>query len=62
MKTLLIRENNAKGYSYLQTNGVFDGARVESKTRRGRVIENGKIAPTLTTDNQLLVWKGFKES
>lgn len=56
--SLLIKENNKRGFSELQTNGCFDGARIESKTRRGRVIENGSIAPTITTDNQILVYHG----
>lgn len=43
--------------------GVFDGAYPRSKTRRGRVINNGQICPTLTVQNQevyrLVEYKGY---
>ena len=43
--------NNAttKGYAEVREGEVFDLAFPESKTRRARVIDNGKTAPTLDT-------------
>lgn len=34
--------------------GVFDGGFPSSKTRRGRVIDNGNVCPTITAQNQEL--------
>lgn len=45
---LMVRENTEKGYAEVMPGGVFDGSYLSSKTRRGRAIEGGMIAPTLT--------------
>lgn len=44
-----IRQATKLGYAEVHPGGVFDYAFPNSKTRRGRVIENGSIAPTLET-------------
>lgn len=38
-------------HSTMQSGGVVDLNYPDSQTRRGRVIENGEICPTLTTEN-----------
>lgn len=43
--------SNDRGHSSVQNGGVADLNYPDSKTRRGRVIENGEICPTLTTEN-----------
>lgn len=43
--------SNDRGHSFVQNGGVADLNYPDSKTRRGRVIENGEICPTLTTEN-----------
>lgn len=43
--------SNDRGHRSVQNGGVADLNYPESKTRRGRVIENGEICPTLTTEN-----------
>lgn len=49
--TKKIKVNNAtrKGFIECKVGGVMDIAFPESETRRGRVIENGDISPTLDT-------------
>lgn len=49
-----------QGYIEVEPGGVFDGAYPESTTRRGRVQEGGKVAPTLCTSNELSVYEGVK--
>lgn len=44
-----IREATAKGYAEIRVGGVLNIAFPESETRRGRVIDNGNISPTLDT-------------
>lgn len=44
-----IKANNGKGYYLLEDGGVLDIAYPESKLRRGRVKENGRISGTLAT-------------
>jgi site-specific DNA-cytosine methylase len=46
--TLLVREANKNGYTECEAGGCFSANYMESKTRRGRVIENGNISPTVT--------------
>lgn len=48
---VLIRQNTKDGLIPCKIGGVADLNYPESKTRRGRVIENGEICPTLTTEN-----------
>lgn len=45
---LYVKENTEIGYNYVFSGGVFDGSYPGSKTRRGRVLEHGKIVNTLT--------------
>ena len=50
-KTVLIRQATTSGSVPCKMGGVADLNYPDSKTRRGRVIENGEICPTLTTEN-----------
>ena len=49
MKTIKIKNATKKGYILIHEGGVLDLSFPDSKTRRGRVIENGNICPTLET-------------
>ena len=44
-----IRQATKLGYIEVHPGGVFDYSFPSSKTRRGRVIDNGNITPTLET-------------
>lgn len=57
---LKIRQATKQGYAEVQEGGVFDAAYPESTTRRGRVQEGGRIAPTLCTSNELNVFEGME--
>lgn len=43
-----VKQATKKGYIEVQEGGCFDASYPESKTRRGRVEDNGKITPTIT--------------
>lgn len=47
-----IPQATSKGYIEVGPGGVFDGSYPESKTRRGRVQEGGKVSPTLTAGGE----------
>lgn len=49
MRYIKIRQATKQGYIECPTGGVLNIALPSSTTRRGRVIENGTIAPTLDT-------------
>lgn len=44
-----IKNATKKGYIEVNRGGCFDLSFPDSNTRRGRVLENGKITPTLDT-------------
>ena len=46
-----IRQATDQGFALCEIGGVADLNYTGSQTRRGRVIENGKICPALTTEN-----------
>jgi DNA (cytosine-5)-methyltransferase 1 len=48
---VLIRQATKGGAIPCRIGGVADLSYPDSNTRRGRVIENGEISPTLTTEN-----------
>lgn len=48
-----IKNSTITGYSEVYRGGCFSIAFPDSKTRRGRVIENGTITPTLDTGCQV---------
>lgn len=50
-KSIKIRQATEQGYTLCEIGGAADLDYPTSQTRRGRVIENGKICPTLTTEN-----------
>lgn len=51
-QNLHIPQATSKGYIEVAPGGVFDGSYPESKTRRGRVQEGGKVSPTLTAGGE----------
>lgn len=48
-----IKNATKKGFIEVSRGGCFSIALPNSKTRRGRVIENGKISPTLDTSCEI---------
>lgn len=48
METIKIKQATKSGYIECETNGVADLSYPDSKTRRGRVQETGRICPTTT--------------
>ena len=50
-KAIKINQATEQGFALCEIGGAVDLGYPTSKTRRGRVIENGKICPTLTTEN-----------
>lgn len=53
---LKVREATKKGFSIVEKGGVFNCERWNGKKRRGRVIDNGRICPTLKTKNEIYVF------
>lgn len=49
---LFIKQATKKGYVEISPGGVFDASYPESKTRRGRVQDNGEVSPTLTAGGE----------
>ena len=49
---ILIPQATKKGYIEMELPGVCDLSYPNSKTRRGRVQEGGKVSPTLTASSQ----------
>ena len=58
-KVVLIRQATKDGAIPCKVGGVVDLNYPDSKTRRGRVIENGDVSPTLTTENMPSVLENF---
>lgn len=52
---VLVRQATKCGSIECEVGGCFDASYPESKTRRGRVQDNGNISPTLTAQNQEIV-------
>lgn len=52
---ILIKQATKSGSIELEVGGCFDASYPESKTRRGRVQDNGNTCPTLTAQNQEIV-------
>lgn len=50
---LRIQQATKQGYIKVNPYGVFDASYPNSKTRRGRVQDNGKVSPTLLCSNLL---------
>ena len=57
---LLIPQATKKGYIEMDLPGVCDLSYPNSKTRRGRVQENGKVSPTLTASSQDICYIEYK--
>lgn len=51
VKMIKVRQATKEGFVLCELGGVVDLDYPSSETRRGRVIENGQISPTLTTEN-----------
>lgn len=49
MKKIRVKNQTSKGFLEISEGGVLDLAAPGSKTRRGRVQDNGEVAPTLDT-------------
>ena len=58
--TIKIRVANKKGYQECEVGGVFDYNQSTSKTRRGRVIERGKVSGTIMATEDKAVYEGGK--
>ena len=52
METVRIKQATSQGYIECEVGGVADLSFPESKTRRGRVQENGQVSPTLMAGEQ----------
>ena len=52
---VLIKQATKSGSIECEFGGCFDASYPESKTRRGRVQDNGNTCPTLTAQNQEIV-------
>lgn len=55
-KIIKINQATKKGYAELETPGIANLSFPTSKTRRGRVINKGKICPTIQTTNELYLF------
>ena len=53
MPKILVRQATKSGYVEIHDGGVLSVAYPSSKTRRGRVIDNGNTSPTLDTGSNL---------
>lgn len=51
VKKVKIRQADKQGYAECRVGGVCDLNYIGSQTRRGRVIDEGMVSPTLTTEN-----------
>lgn len=58
METIRIRQATKKGYVEVDKGGCFDISVPTSKTRRGRVIDRGKVCGTLMTSEDKAVYEG----
>lgn len=53
METIKIKQATKQGYIDCQLGGVADLSFPDSKTRRGRVVEGGKVCPTLQCEGDI---------
>lgn len=58
---LKIKQATKKGYIEIENGGAFSYALPKSETRRGRVIDQGRISPTLDTGCQIGVVEEMKD-
>ena len=58
---ILIPQATKKGYIEMDLPGVCDLSYPNSKTRRGRVQEGGKVSPTLTAASQDICYIDYKD-
>lgn len=58
---LYVREANKEGWDFVKEGSIFDVTYQNSNTRRGRVIQQGKVCPTLTckSNGNMVVFEGF---
>ena len=59
---LKIPNGTKTGFLYMDMPGVFDFNRPNSKTRRGRVKENGKITGTITANESNFIYCEYKDN
>lgn len=50
-KLLKLKANNKQGFYIYEVGGVLDLNYIGSKTRRGRVQDNGRTSPTICSEN-----------
>ena len=50
MEKIKVKNATSKGFIEVKVGGVLDLGRIESETRRGRVIDEGDTSPTLQQD------------
>lgn len=55
LESVKIKQATKSGSIRCEVGGCFDASYPESKTRRGRVQDNGNTCPTLTAQNQEIV-------
>ena len=60
-KQILIPQATKKGYIEMDLPGICDLSYPNSKTRRGRVQEGGKVSPTLTAASQDICYIDYKD-
>ena len=53
METIKIKQATKQGYIELEPGGVADLSFPDSKTRRGRVVDNGNTCPTIQCENDI---------
>lgn len=60
---LYVREANKEGWDFVQEGSIFDVSYQNSNSRRGRVIQQGKVCPTLTckANGNMAVFEGIIE-
>ena len=62
MMRIKIPQATKTGYIHCPVGGCFDMNYPKSLLRRGRVQGGGNISPTLTTENEIMVFEGYEET
>jgi len=61
MNTIRIPQATGIGFIEVKQGGVFDMSYPTSKTRRGRVQDNGEVSPTITCNPEIYYYEGTRE-
>ena len=54
-KQVRIKQATKQGFIYCNIGGVFNAQYLTSKIRRGRVIQNGEVSPTIQCDGNSIM-------